>query len=55
MQYFTLRREVSNVQNEGGKETQGVFFVKTHEESPLTFISNLGSHLFPTNSRGGSL
>lgn len=53
MKYFTLRREVSNVQNAEVKETQGTFFVKTLAESPLILISSLGSYLFPPNSREG--
>ena len=34
------------------KETQGEFFLKILEDSLLILISNLGSHLSPTNPRG---
>lgn len=52
MQYFTLRREVSSIQNAGSKKkTQGAFFLKTLEDSLLNLISIPGSHLSSTNTR----
>lgn len=38
---------------QGVKETQGAFFPKILEDSLLILISNLGSHLSPTNPRRG--